>query len=235
MQSNKRNRLHNFLKYAQFARCLGVDGAYIRTNVKRGNIIADTEKKLIDAELSENKIWLEGQIANGKTWDLNRMNETNKKVIRNKSSQTTVKKVKKESENLQNKSESTKFDDYDLRVRELLYQEKIETLKSKQNQNRLKELEIQKKKGSLVPVDAVKGVFIFSIETLRTLYNQEINAMASIFSERLGAEEKHLKELQKDLNEKTNEIMREAKKLMIEGLESIITEYSEQRGRGESK
>jgi hypothetical protein len=232
------------LTYAQFARCLAVTPAIIRVNVKRGNIIADTDSKLIDAGDARNKLWIDGQIAQGKTWDLNRKNIIVKPGKGSKKKSKAAREYKKPLEKpLENKKEGIpilseseiKREEFRIKLADLDYQNKIEQLKERQHKNKLNELEIAKKEGALIPFDVVSGFFVKSIETIRTVFSQEMESLANIYVERLGGKEKDLKDIKKELMDRLNFIMIDSKKEMLKGADQIVDEYKEVRGRGEKK
>ena len=62
-----------------------------------------------------------------------------------------------------------------------------------------------------------------------------MEALATIFMERLGGDHKHYVELQKILAEKINDIQSQTKENLLQGLKGIVAEYQEVRGRGEHK
>ena len=87
----------------------------------------------------------------------------------------------------------------------------------------------------MIPFDAVKTVFLYTVETFRTTYLQEVKGLASIFVNRLGAEHHHYIEIQKDLAQKIETIQKETVENMLAGLNGIVAEFKEVRGRGERK
>lgn len=208
--------------------------------IKNKKIFPEVNQKLINPEFAENKIWIETQVSKGKTWDLNRIysTETSKEKSKPKKNKPVNKKTElKNSNKIEPEAENDPIiiDPHRKKLRELSYKKDLEALKKTQYENQIKLIEINKKQGNLIPVDAVKSVFIFAIETIRTTYIQELDSLASKFSVRWGANDALYKELQKDLNDAVNDIMKEAKKSLKDGVSSVIEEYQEVRGRGEKK
>jgi len=100
---------------------------------------------------------------------------------------------------------------------------------------KLKEVKIKKIEGALIPFDAVKSVFMYAVETFRSTYMQEVDALTNIYIKILGGDQVQYAELQKDLQEKINAIQKQVKSDLMQGIDSIQKEYSEVRSRGERK
>lgn len=218
------------IKYAAFSRALGIARASVTMAIKNGQIITNDIDKLIDIELPENKSWIDKQIAKGKTWDLNRISVQAQNVVR-------AVDTEPQSKNIQQieKRKPAVVDEYHEKLRDLEYRRKLADLEKTNNANKKEEIQIKKLQGELIPYDAVKSVFIYSVETARTTLIQGIDALANIFVERLGADNEHFKELQKEIMQQVNEIIVEYKNNLIEGVDDIVVEYKEVRGRGERR
>ena len=221
------------LSYAQFAKALGISRASVTMAVKQERIIADSINKLIDPKEPSNRVWIDKQVyERGRIWDVNAIfEEGNDRKLSDQKPPAKQKVIPEE------KIEYVELplDEHTRKLRELDYDKRKIELRAKNVKLELDEIQIRKLKGDLIPVDAVKSVFIFAIEALRTSYIQEVNAIASIFVERLGADEVHYKELQKEISEKTNQIMKDTKDIMISGLSDAIDSYKETRSRGQRK
>lgn len=220
------------IKYSDFAKALELQRASVTMAIKNGKLIADENNKLIDINIAENKIWIEAQVAKGKKWDLNAINKSsNSAQIRPGKERAAPKKDRNNGE--QRESIDLDSDPHHFKLRLLEYEKKQEDIREKRNANILKELDIKKRQGKLVPVDAVEQVFLFSVETMRTVYMQEVTALASILVERTGASDTVYKEMQRELTEKVNDTMKDVKETLLSGLAGIIEEYKELKGRGE--
>jgi len=245
------------LKYSQLAKALGMGNASVTMAVKNGKLIPEEGKKEINIEHPVNKMWIQNQIVKGKTFDLNRIYQNKNKKSDPGSSgpienfeivvedDIPVKimdgeifgdgsKKTKASQKKGNQSKNQGVTTLD-ELRKLELKKKKADLKSTEKKIILDELKIQKLKGQLIPYDAVKTVFIYSAETFKNTYQQEVNGLANIFIERLGGEHKHFIELQKELTEKINEIQLMVQEHLIAGLNGIVSEYQEVRERGEKK
>lgn len=212
------------LKYVEFAKALGIARASVTMAVQNNSINIVDGKKLIDIDDPINRAWIDKQISKGRTWDLNRIYSKEPATAQpvNKSNKST-------------KPAKPVVDEYQKQLRDLELKKKLEELRRTENTNRMEEIKIRKLQGTLLPIDAVKTVFLFTIENIRSTYLQDVNGLASIFVERLGGEEKHFKELQRTLVEKINDSTKEARDNTIKGLAGIVDEYKETRGRGERK
>lgn len=216
------------LKRSQLAKALGVTNASISMAIKNGMLVSNDDKT-IDIEKNVNKIWIEKQIAKGKTFDINRIFGS-EKVSSNNENDIDSPVETEEKKNIASKKNKSldELRDIELRI-------KKENLLKLQKTNRLNELEIEKKEGRLVPLDTIKSFFLFVIETFTKTYTQESKSLANIMVNRLGGEKKHLIEIQKDLGQKLEQIKEQSVKEVINGLDNIVDEYSEVRSRGEKK
>lgn len=219
------------LSFAEFARALDLQRASVTMAIKNGKLIPDSEKKLINIKLPQNKIWIDNQIAKGKIFDLNRAFDKNIKT--NKKS--SIKKNTQIKQKTKLTIEETEADIYISKVQNLEYEKKLEDLRLKKIETRQRQLQVEKLEGTLIPVDAVKSVFLFAVEEFRNAYLQKVNQMASIYVERLGGTETDYKELQKELTQEINDSLRDTKSSLIKGVSNIIQDYQEVRSRGERK
>lgn len=215
------------LKRSQLAKALGITNASISMAVNNGMLVSNDDKT-IDIEKNVNKIWIEKQIAKGKTFDINRI--FNSEKVNSNNENDIEPSIDTEKRNIASKKNKSldELRDIELRI-------KKENLLKLQKTNRLNELEIEKKEGRLVPLDTIKSFFLFVIETFTKTYTQESKSLANIMVNRLGGEKKHMIEIQKDLGQKLEQIKEQSVKEVINGLDNIVDEYSEVRSRGERK
>lgn len=247
--------MKRFFKTAELAAALGMQNASISMALKNGKLIRG-EDKTYDLELPENKEWVNEMIVRGKVFDISKAYEKENRVKTRKAKQEAnkkdkeiiqaVKKIKNKKvaakiapvKKVKPKAEpeqltiptpaETKDDNYYKKKRAL-------ELRKVKNQVILDELKIQKIKGLLIPYDAVKTVFLFAAETFRSTYLQEVDALSNVFIKRLGGTHDNFVELQKALQEKINDIQKQVKDDLLQGLSGIQAEYKEVRGRGERK
>ena len=103
------------------------------------------------------------------------------------------------------------------------------------HETKLKELQKMKLEGSLVPVDAAENLFIYVIETFHSTYQQEIQSLTDIFKNTLDIPHKKYVEIKKEIDSALLIIKETAKENVKNGVENLVHEYQEVRGRGEKK
>lgn len=216
------------LKRSELARVLDISNASVTMAVNNGTLIPNDDKT-IDIDKSVNKIWIDRQIAKGRTFDMNRIFKSEKKQPAPKKQPKTEKKHPEKQETQTDNDKSI------AELREIELKIKKANLLKLQTSNQLSELEINKREGRLIPFDAVKTFFLFTIETFIKTYSQESKSLANIMVNRFGGGKKELIEVQKDLQFKLESIKSNTVKEIEKGIENIIDEYSEVRGRGERK
>ena len=100
---------------------------------------------------------------------------------------------------------------------------------------KLDQLKIEKMQGLLIPTDAVRTMNIFVVETIRTTFIQELDSIANIYCQILGATKDQFIEIRRNMAERVQVIMEDAKENLSTGTNGIVEDYREVRGRGESK
>ena len=217
--------MDKLLKYSQLAKALGVSNASISMAIKNEKLIPEKGKKLINIQLTINKIWIENH---PNKFDINQIFD--KKLIKSKE------ESKKENKQPRELSEFEAYEEkMAIETRKIDQQQKLASLKKTQYETEKLSLQVKKIEGDLIPFEAVKTVFLYSVETFRSTYLQEVEGLATVFMERLGGDHTHFVELQKELTEKINEIQASVKEGLIQGLKGVVAEYKEVRNRGESK
>lgn len=214
------------LKYSQLANGLGVQQATINVWVKRGNL-KDNGNKEIDITDPFNKLWLEKQKAQGKHLDLNRvfMKPKEAKAIiaaKPKTQKTTKQTEEPEAEEV-------------TELRKIQIDLKKAQLDRTRKAAQLDDIKIAKQLGDLIPFDAVKGFFLYTVETFVKSYTQEAQGVANVLLSRFGADHTDIIETQKELSKKLIDIKAETIEELLQGLDGIVEEYQEVRGRGEHK
>jgi hypothetical protein len=227
------------LKKSELARCLGAVNATVTMAVNRKKLIPEPDGK-INIEHPVNKNWIDKYLLEkGRTFDLNRIydkgeikppSEPTKKKPKKK--KPKKEKVKKESSSVTDASANGSTDDDVLTLAAREQELKVDKLEA---EVKLKNLEVEKKEGLLIPTDAVKSVMIFIIETFRSTFIQDMNNIANIYTQMLGANQQQFVEVRKRIAECVKDITEQAKENAITGVEGIVEEYSETRGRGERK
>ena len=157
------------LKYVDLAKALDLTRAYITMAVKRGNLVVDGEKKIIDIDEPINRLWIEKKDKNNKIY---------------KDDPPIIEEPVKEEKNNDLKPKDKSKNDILEEIRLLELGQKKATLEKTQSAIKLDEIKIKKQEGALIPYYAVKTVFLYSVETFRNTYLQEVNSLANIFIER---------------------------------------------------
>ena len=247
--------MSEILRQVEFAAALGVTSASIAMALRNKKLIR-REDKSYDIDDPTNQLWIRDQIALGKNFEMTKVYEkrSNKKYNRitppgKKRQVYKLKEVvvdpkpKPEPKPEPKKTESTKKPKlkktekryFTTSDEEYIQKKRALDLKQAQNRVKLDELKIKKIEGSLIPFDAVKSVFMYAVETFRSTYMQEVDALTNIYIKILGGDQVQYAELQKDLQEKINAIQKQVKSDLLQGIDSIQKEYSEVRSRGERK
>lgn len=226
--------MSNLLNTSQLALALGVNKGIIALAKKAGHIKHD-KKKLYDILDPKNKFWIDGQIAKGKIFDINRILNSKfepktEPVV--KPPMPTIQELKIDGRSKRRKAISE--DSEEASESSGLYDAKLKLeIKKLKNQDKLDELKIAKIEGQLLPVVSVEGIFLWAAENFRKTYEQDVDNMINIFIKRLGGEQKDFIEMKKLAMESLAITGQSLKENLSSGLENAITEYSEVRGRGE--
>lgn len=234
------------LKNSELSKALGISMAYINVNIKRGKIVIGSDGR-INLQDKTNKQFIDYQIANGKTFDINniyikndksKLDKSNNDKSKTKQIQTNVEIKSTTIKPKQNKKEqnnnSTDTDQIN-KFQNLAEQKfKLEVNKLRLDCE-LKELQKYKIEGSLIPVDAAKNIFLWSIDTFHQTYCQEVQTLANVYVQILGADSKKFANIIKELNQSLIKIKEDAKQNLLIGVAGIVEEYQEVRGRGEKK
>ena len=217
----------NKLKYSELAKCLQVNVASVSVAVSRGNLLAGPYKT-IDIDDPVNKAWIENQKQRGKTFDLNR-------IITKQTPQQHEADDTQDNEIIDDILHSDDDEKSKEVLKKLLLRERKLKVQKLEKENRLRQLEIDKKSGDLIPVDAVTSVFLYSVETFKNKYLQEAKSISTLMVKMMDGTHDDLIETQKQMTEIINENYREVKSQLIDGIDGIIEEYKEVRSRGEKK
>jgi len=207
--------MDNRLKQIQLAQVMDISRVTVASWIKRGKLIVDDEK-LIDISLQHNKAWLDQKQSEGLEFDLNRIYKKEVKKRRNTDKPLPELKSKSEIAEIQKKK-------LQLEVKRL------------EKSNRLDQIKIEKAEGKLIPTDAAQHLFISSVMTIKALYKQDVEKVANIFKKRLEMTDEQYTEILRELTRAIDAIHTNVRTTLIEGIEGIVEDYQEVRGRGESK
>ena len=216
--------MNKSLKPNDLAKALNINNAVIYVNIKRGKIHLDSEKK-INIKHPINDAFLQLLASQGKTFDINRVFEKKIKPEPAVKIPTPVK--------IEIKNESVQPDP----------DEKLTWIQEKQNEelkklklhNEIELLKKQKIEGQLVPVDAIQDLFIWAIDTFHKCYAQEVDSLGNVYVQILGADHASFTKITKQLNQTLNKLKQDAKENILAGIDGVVDEYQDVRGRGEKK
>jgi len=234
--------MQNILKYSQLAKVLGVADGCITMALKHNRIVPySSEEKTIDITDPLNEIWINKQVSKGKTFDMSMISASQKEVKEKRTERKLRKQEEKENEveyieiikEEPRKKKESSADELRESLYELEIKKKKKELRKLDNDDRIAQIKIQKLEGELMPFDDVKSLYLFTIETIRSTYLQEVRSLADIFKQRFGGSDKEYVALQRDLTEKINDIIEDSKKNALKEVDNMRESYSEVRGRGE--
>ena len=226
----------NYLKFSQLAKALGVNNASITMAVKQKTLIA-TDEKTIDIANPSNRMWIDRQVAKGRTFNMNMIFEKSQTVMpfREKEIVESKPELESELEPEQKKGKPKNKEDKLDTLRDLEIKQKRATLLRTEKSIKLDDLRIRKQEGLLIPYDEAEFLLIYIVEKIRNTSIQEIDSMTNIYKERFGISHDEYIELKVDLNEIINGIIKESVDELKGGIENIQQIFMENRERGQRK
>jgi len=201
----------SFIKPKDFATLYGVKYSTLRSHIQRGRLVKENEH--IDTDNPVNKIYID-EINSGNV----QIKNTPSKKIKSTPTVTQFDEGK----------ESPETSNITLR------RKKAEALKA-EREAELKQLQVQKLMGQLMPVEMVERIFTINIQTIFRTMENELENIASIYCDISGADRSHLTEMTTRMRESLQLAITTAKEKSSDEIESTILEYSETRSRGERK
>jgi hypothetical protein len=144
-----------------------------------------------------------------------------------------VKKPKKEAESSFKKKEPPLIlgekQSYTESERQLKY---LDTLKRQREIDKL-DIDIQKKRGEVVPSELIKPVFLQHNQSIITEINNRSSDFIRIFSKKKALSLHETAEIKGKVVNWINEVMDKSIEISISSIETIISEHSETKGVGE--
>ena len=233
-------KIPNVFEKKRLSEILGLSPSYISHAIKRGNI-TQTSDGYIDIDSAKNSQWLK-RICDKKGIEFEKLFEMpvpprraiKKNGLTPEPEPAPVPKIKIRKKN------NEEFEISDLSgltgdVRAIAEQKILADIEYKHSQIRLNQIKEDKYRGDLMPTDAVIGLFNFAFETVRATYLQEVRSIAEIYRQKMEISHIDFIEIQKDLTIAVNSISKIFKSELANGVDTIINEYKEVRGRGEVK
>lgn len=222
----------------EFASMLGITTGIVNMNVSRKKIETLPDKR-IDSEAPLNVVFAKL-----------RRQKQRKDVIVASAARKEVREVKKEKaikviekevivysqpipEKPPRKKRKTESDadDDDLITRKL----KADTLKAERD-NELKQLQLEKMMGKLIPVDLVHGILKVNIQNIFTSFENELENIASEYCDIMAdGDRSKLARVTTNMREVLHRIIGDTKNNSAKEIKGVIDEFSVVRSRGERK
>lgn len=202
------------------------------------------DEKVIDLDIKQNQEFIDQYcLRNNKTFDITRIysSGTPSKKTKPIENGTTVRQLTPEEasrpkKEIKPKKESTPAGSKKKsEVESLAMKEMRLKVKKLENENRYKELQIEKLQGMLIPTELASHISLYAIDVFQKTFTQNVRSLTNVYAQRLGANHTQFVNLQKALLQQIQNISQEAKDSVIKGIEGAIKEYSEIRSRGEKK
>lgn len=201
------------LSIKEFASAVGIKDGTIRQHIKR-KLLQKGEDGLIDTDLDLNSRYIQE-----KTNGAGLFKASIKVIEKEISPKNEVPKIT-ESQKL--------YNSIDLRTR-------IATAEAKEKEVELKNIQIEKIAGKLLPVELVEKIFTINIQGVFKTFEGELENIASIYVEVLGGSRKELAEVIGKQREILSKAIQKAKEDAEYEIDTAIQEYKEVRSRGERK
>lgn len=189
----------------EIAELCGLETKNLSVYITRGKVIVG-KNDLIDTNVDKNKSFIEKR--KGKISDVKIQTTT---VIESKVSEQSEGQSYTESE------------------RQLKY---LDTIKRQKEIEKL-DIEIQKKRGEVVPSELIKPVFLQHNQSIITEITNRCDEFIRIFSKKRTLTVNEVAEVRGEVVSWVNESMNKAILASIKSVENIITEHSEKKGVGE--
>lgn len=224
---------------SDLAKALDISQAAISVYTKRGKITVSIVggKKMIDIDLPENKNFLDSYCRkNNKTFDVTRIYSTPPKPKPSKEKPKTVIDVEVLEKGATKPPKKTKKQEKQKQQQEsLVYREQKLKVKKLENENKYKELQIEKMQGRLIPTEVAQHLSLYAIDVFLKTFTQNVRSLTNIYAQRLGASPAQFVDLQKKLLIQIQNIAQESKDSILSGIKGAVKDYSEVRSRGEKK
>lgn len=224
-----------FLKRSEFADAVGVTLNTLKQHVRRKKIFI-SEGGYVDTDFELNKIYIEKQ-TNGEGLDLTKIKN---KEANQKNTQPETKKPPaqiKESvvkETLPSPPISNS-ENNELSISEVIKQKQRADLLKVEKEIELKQIDIEKKMGRLMPIDMVETILTINIQTILRTFESECENVISICVERLGGDRSDIADLGKRMRESLFKSIQNVESKSKDEIEAVIKEYAVVRSRGERK
>lgn len=212
------------LSVRDFSLAIGVKEATIRQHIRRKKLFKSG--KLIDTEFSANSEYIFAQ-TNGKGLDTIKITEKPKSNQSDVSNQTPAVELSIEDQIKPSKE--------DLQYHTLTIRKKTADAEKAERENKLKQLELEKKQGKLMPLELVEKILVINLQTIFRTFEAEANNLASVYCEILGGDRTHLSEMSSRMGKIVDNAVRTSKKQALIDINRAIASYAEVHNRRERK
>lgn len=205
-----------FLNPKDFAIALGIKESTLRQHIKRKKLFKSGRK--IDTDFEPNKVYIHEQ-SDGKGLDFTKI--SNRKSSKTKKVENTGPDVKLDEEN--SKPAPTKDE---LNLNSWMMRKKKADSEKAEKENQLKDIELAKKRGELIPTELVRTIMTVNIQTIIRSFEIESDNIASIYCEILGGDRSHLAEMVSKMREHLQKAIIEAKEKSASDIKNAIKLYA---------
>ncbi len=205
----------SFFTTADFAKNYSIKQSTLRSYISRGKIVK--EEGFINTDHPINKVFL---------IELENKSNNTVSVVEKPVAEKTKAKLPPSNE------EGTFSQNI---IAALSHRKKLaETLKAEKDAE-LKQIQIEKLLGKLLPIKEVESILIINIQNIFRTMESELENIASVYCEILGGDRTHLTRMTKEMREGLHRVITESKTKSKEEIITVIEEYAETRSRGERK
>jgi len=207
------------LKPKEFAMSVGVPYGTLRQHINRGKLFKSGD--YIDSDFAPNKEYiLEQTEGKGLNVDIVPNSE-----ISNKPTGGAKVAVKLSKPDVQKPKDSDG----------MYTRKRIADVLKTEKEIELKNLQIEKIRGELMPVEIVQRIMIVNMQSIFREFESASENIASVYCEILGGNRDHLAKMGEEMREALQDSIKNAKENSKAEISGVIKEYSATRSRGERK
>lgn len=221
----------SLLKVKEFAAAIGMKEGTVKVHLNRKKLVKNSNG-YIDTELEKNRLYIKEQTDGKGLYNIEQAVEKSAEDPGSSKDSKTASKQKSivfhDKRSPEQKARDKVYDDIELR-------QKKAALNNAERSAELKQLELEKKAGKLLPIELAQKIMTINIQTVFRTFEGEAENIAGIFSEVLGGTRADLAEIIKRTRESLEVAIRKAEEDSAAEISQAINEYAETRSRGERK
>lgn len=207
----------------EYAEISGIDAKSIGVYVKRKKLVELSDKRL-DTEAPMNKMFIQLR----KQKKLTATTKKEKTALKDKSKPPEEIHTQLPPKKTAEEKRSDKEND-NLILRKL----KADTEKAEAD-NELKNLQLEKMMGKLIPVDLMHGVIKINIQNIFFTFENDLINIASIYCDKMaGGDRSMLSAVIADIRPRLERLIKETKTNAAKEIEVLIEDYANTRSRGQ--